>query len=161
MPDTTVLLKLRIFLWWLLFYIMLWWILADGGWYFGVPCAAFAAYVGVHLQLSPWRLRWLQIIPLGGFLLRAMFVGALDVARRILAPTCRIDPLWAEYSLTSQDRRVRYLVSLIIGLLPGTLGARIRGDQLLVHVLDQQLEWRDTITELEHRLERLIVRHRI
>lgn len=160
MPDNTVLLKPRIFLCWLMLYLLLWWLLAGGGWLFGAPCAVLAAYVGTRLQLSPWRLRWLQILPLAWFLLRAMFYGALDVTRRILAPTCRIDPLWAHYSLTSRDRRVRYLVSLIIGLLPGTLGARIQGDQLLVHVLDQQLEWRDTIVELERRLGRLIIGHR-
>src|SRR5690606_6552285 len=100
----------------------------------------------------PWRLRGLQAVPLLWFLVCAMFFGAVDVTRRILAPTCRIDPLWAQYTLTSKDRRVRYLVSLIIGLLPGTLGARIEKDQLEVHVLDRQLEWRNTIVELEHRL---------
>lgn len=160
MPDNTVLLKPRIFLWWLLLYLLLWWVLASGGWFFGVPCAALAAYVATRLQLTPWRLRWLHAFPLGWFLLRAMFDGAVDVARRILAPSCRIDPMWVQYSLTSGDRRVRYLVSLIIGLLPGTLGARIQTDQLLVHVIDQQMEWRDTLVELEHRLEKLIIGHR-
>ena len=91
--------------------------------------------------------------------MRTVLSGAIDVSRRILAPTCRIDPEWSQYTLTNGDRRVRYLVSLIIGLMPGTLGARIQGDQLLVHVLDQQLKWRDTIEELEQRLGRLIIGH--
>lgn len=159
MPDNLAQLNLRDFIYWLLLYVLLWWVLAGGDWYFGVPCAALAAYVATKLHLKPWRLRGLQALPLGWFLMRTVLSGAIDVSRRILAPTCRIDPEWSQYTLTNGDRRVRYLVSLIIGLMPGTLGARIQGDQLLVHVLDQQLKWRDTIEELEQRLGRLIIGH--
>lgn len=142
--------------WWLA-YLLLWWLLSAGqGWEFGVPSAALAAAVAMHLRLRLWRLRLRQLPGLGWFLMSEMFLGAWDVARRVISPSCKIAPAWSVYTLTAEDARVRYLVSLIIGLLPGTLATRVKAGDLQVHVLDRELPWKDTVRELELRLDRLI-----
>ncbi len=143
---------------WFALYAALWALLSgNAGWYLGLPFVALATFVAVHLQLLPWTMR-LQHLPLFTvFFLLTSLLGALDVARRTLRIRAQIDPGWARYDLQCQDPRHRLLLSAIIGLLPGTLCSRIDGDQLHVHLLDQNAEWQGTARKLEKHLQKLFM----
>lgn len=155
--PTAVLRNLSDILRWLLFFGLLWWALTGGdGWMFGIPSAVLATLAAIRLQSGPWRLRLTRLPVFIVFLLHAMLAGAWDVALRVLRYRCLVEPIWTTYPLKVDDRRVRYLTSLIIGLLPGTLVSRTVGDHLEVHVLDERLSWRPTVVELERQLALLL-----
>lgn len=150
--------KTRHAIFWLLFNSVLWALLSgNAGWYLGVPVVILASTVAVHLQLQPWALRLQHLPGFTLFFLLASLLGAIDVARRTLRLTPRIDPGWARYRLQCQDPRHRLLLSAIIGLLPGTLCSRIDGEQLHVHLLDQNAVWEPTVKRLERHLQRLFM----
>ncbi len=147
----------HIFLAWSVIYALLWAALSGGGgWGFGLPTALLAACLATRMGLQPWAPRLIQIPALLWFFLREMCSGAWDVARRVLSPSCPVAPAWVRFSLTEEDRRVRYLLSLTIGLLPGSVSSRIIGNELEVHVLDCHMQWRHTAAELERRLASLL-----
>lgn len=135
----------------------LWLLLAEGkGWQFGLPTVLLAAGLAVFLDLEPWAFRLLRMPAFLWFFLRSTFHGAVDVARRAISPRCPIAPSWLRYEFTSNDPRVRLLASAIIGLFPGTLAAKIEGDYLLIHVLDERTDWCPTIAELERELSAVL-----
>ncbi|MDZ7709501.1 MAG: Na+/H+ antiporter subunit E [Roseovarius sp.] len=62
-------------------------------------------------------------------------LGGFDVARRALAPHMPLDPGWVEVPARLPDGG-RVLMGAELSLMPGTLAAGMRGDRLLVHLLD-------------------------
>jgi multicomponent Na+:H+ antiporter subunit E len=144
-------------LYWALLYAALWALFAEGGgWLLGVPTVLLAVLLSLWLGVQPVRLR-LRVLPAFlGFFLRHMLLGGWDVAGRALRPRCPLQPGWHVYPLTSRSPRVRLLLSALVGLLPGTLASGIDGERMRIHVLDGRLHWRDTIAELEQRLEALL-----
>ncbi len=78
--------------------------------------------------------------------------GGIDVARRTLAPRMRIQPGFTIYRTGLQQPAARVFFVDCVCLLPGTLGADLRGDQLDLHMLDAR---RDSLADL-HRLERAV-----
>ena len=80
-------------------------------------------------------MRWLL---LGGYLLRQIILGALQVAWLALQPKIRIRPGFVAYPLTvTTDAQIALLANLIT-LTPGTLSVDVSADRrvLLIHALD-------------------------
>lgn len=134
-----------------------WTLLSEGkGWTFGVPTILLAAAAAVALDLQPWTFRPLRLPAFLWFFLRSTFDGAVDVARRSVSPGLPIAPSWLRYEFTSEDPQVRLLASAFVGLFPGTLAAKVDGDCLYVHVLDERTDWCPTIAELERELSAVL-----
>ena len=122
----------------------------------GIPVAIAATLLANRLippdgrLPSAWRVLW--IAP--GFLWRS-FTGGVDVARRVFDPRLPLKPGWIECRSTLHAGVPRVVASGEISLLPGTLVAGSRGDRLLVHCLDTNMEVARQVTEEENRLRRV------
>lgn len=144
-------------LFWTIGFALLWMLLTgNAGWYLGLPFVLAAAWLAVALELKPWRLRLSRLPGFILFFLTFSLLGAWDVARRTLLPGHRIRPGWTEYSMQTQDPRQQLLFSAIIGLLPGTLAARIDGQQMKLHLLDTDADWMHGAQRLERHLMQLL-----
>lgn len=142
---------------WLVFYTLLWALLTTGsGWLFGAACIAAATALTLWLDMRPWRLRVLHLPAFIGFFLRVLILGGWDVARRALHPDTPLSPAWVDYTLHTEDARVRLLLSAIVGLLPGTFSTGVEEDKLILHVLDDRRDWVTTTAHLERHLDRLL-----
>ncbi len=146
---------------WVVIYAFIWALFGEGGgWSLGIPTILLAAWLSVWLGLRPWHPS-LRALP--GFLLffiGKMAAGGWDVAVRAVHPRRPLQPAWLDYPIASPSPQVRLVLSALVGLLPGTLASRVEGDQMRVHVLDQRQPWKPTVSELEQRLEQLLVRGR-
>ena len=102
-----------------------------------VGAVAVPAATWLSLRLMPARrpIRvWRLVLHLPSFLAGSV-LGGLDVARRALAPHMPLKPGWVEVPARLPDGG-RVLLGAELSLMPGTLAAGMRGDRLLVHLLD-------------------------
>lgn len=160
MPSLRASRALRHTVFWLFLYTALWWLLSGGaGWYIGIPCVLGAAGLSRWLGSPPWHLRLRELPGFMVFFLGALVSGGWDVARRAIQPRPTLNPAWVHYPLSIPQARYRLLFASMIGLLPGTLAARIDGDHLYMHVLDEKLPWQAGAARLEQQLGKLLGVH--
>jgi multicomponent Na+:H+ antiporter subunit E len=84
-----------------------------------------------HLAL--WRFACHVPVFVGGSLR-----GGLDVARRALSARMPLSPGWVEVPVQLPDGG-RVAIGAELSLMPGTLAAGMRGERLLVHLLDTEV----------------------
>ncbi len=117
-------------------FAVLWAILTDGtGWGIGFPviCLATAAS-SFPIATHRWSLAGLaRFIP---YFAWSSLRGGVDVATRALSPRLPINPAVVRYQLGLEGAEARVLMANTVTLLPGTLSADLRGNVLLVHVLN-------------------------
>ncbi|MGQ9424600.1 Na+/H+ antiporter subunit E [Gilvimarinus sp. F26214L] len=146
----------RRFGFWVLAYTPLWILLAaGGGWIFGAASVLLASALATALGLQPMRMRLGRLPLFVGFFLASSVSGAIDVARRALSPALPIEPSWERYQFASGDPRICLLLSAVVGLLPGTLAAKVEAGEMHLHVLDRRQPWRATVEQLELQLRSL------
>ena len=123
--------------------VAVWWILAGSeqeAWIVGIPTVFVATVISFRLlPIATWR--W----SLGGaarfvpYFVYCSTTGGVDVTRRALDPRLPLTPGLLHYRLRLPAGTARVFLANVISLLPGTLSADIRGDTLVVHVLDTTL----------------------
>jgi multicomponent Na+:H+ antiporter subunit E len=144
-----------------LLFASLWWISTEGqasAWGFGLVAAALATAASLVL-LPPGRI---GISPGGlvrflGFFAWQSVKGGTQVAAIALRPRLDLRPAVLELSLTLPPGLPRILMAAVLGLMPGTVGVRLTGEQLRVHVLDERLPVTAGMRELEARIARMFV----
>ncbi|MGB5261295.1 MAG: Na+/H+ antiporter subunit E [Gammaproteobacteria bacterium] len=137
----------------------LWWLIVQGrvdAWVIGLPSVALATFASIQLgnQVLP---RW-SLTGLPGFIglfLRESVRGGIDVARRTLGPSLRIQPGFRRYRLHISHPAARVLLINCIGLLPGTLAADLDGDHAELHLLDLTADLDPQLLQLEAAIARL------
>ncbi len=138
---------------------LLWWIIAQGqvgSWLIGLPAVVLAAVASVYLGGTD--LPRVSLAGLPGFValfLRESVRGGFDVARRTLAPRLRIRPGFKNYRVRLNEPLARVLLINCISLLPGTLAARLDGDQVELHLLDAGEDPKPDLIRLEQAISRL------
>jgi multicomponent Na+:H+ antiporter subunit E len=138
---------------------LLWWIITQGqvgAWLIGLPAVALAAMASVYFAGT--ALKRVSLLGLTGFVaffLRESVRGGFDVARRTLAPRLRIQPGFKNHRLRLNDPSARILLTNCISLLPGTLTARLDGNQVEVHLLDTGVDPEPDLRRLERAIARL------
>ena len=75
--------------------------------------------------------------------------GGIDVCRRVLARKTLVSPDFFEYPMQLQLSYAQQLFISSIGLLPGTLCADRKEDQLYIHTLDHDTDTTKSIKKLE------------
>lgn len=70
--------------------------------------------------------------------IRQSLAGGVQVAWLAVQPRLALRPALIELPLTLPPGLPRLLFTAAMSLMPGTLGVRLQGDTLLVHVLDRQ-----------------------
>lgn len=136
-----------------------WWVLAQGdtgSWVIGVPAVLLATMVSLRFSADSswgWRLDgFLRFLPLFA---SSSLKGGVDVASRAFRPALPLTPTMVDYSLQLREGTARVFFANIVSLLPGTLSADIRGDTLIVHVLDGNLPTFEQLRRLELAVARL------
>lgn len=133
----------------------------NRGWWFFIPvCGAILLWL-YFANIQVPAIRW-RALP--GFLLffaRQLVLGAFDVGWRALAPEQKLAPGWQRYPISLSEPASQRLLASMISLLPGTCSAEIeqhppQSAQLLLHVLDQQVDWQAGVIALEQQLARLL-----
>jgi len=143
---------------WLLLYSALWLLLSRGsGLGFGLVVCLAATAVALRLELQPWTFRVIYLPACAAFFVRTLLQGAWNVGKRSLQINCRLKPAWVGYKIGSSDQRLQLLLSAVVGLLPGTLAARVEANTMYLHLLDIDMEWHSTVTEMERQLSRLLL----
>jgi multicomponent Na+:H+ antiporter subunit E len=137
------------------FFAAVWWALVEGrldSWLFAVPVIAAAALASAALQPRPWQLRPVRAFGLLAWFLRRALVAGFDVALRALRTQPRLAPgfVWLRLRLPHSGSRV--LLADALSLLPGTLSADLRGQELELHVLDCSAPVERDVRELELRI---------
>jgi multicomponent Na+:H+ antiporter subunit E len=142
-----------------LFFALLWWISVEGrldAW--GAGLAAVAAATAASLALlPPGRIRISARGLLGflGFFFSQSARGGVQVALMALRPRVDLRPAVIELSLSLPPGLPRILMAAVLGLMPGTVGIRLTGDRLRVHVLDERLPVAAETAALEAHIARM------
>jgi multicomponent Na+:H+ antiporter subunit E len=86
-----------------------------------------------------------------GFLWRSL-MGGIDVAWRVFHPRLPIAPAFLAYDSRDDDETGRVLLTDILSLMPGTLGAGLAGRRATIHLLADEPATRRLIEEEDSRL---------
>lgn len=141
--------------------LTLWWVLSGdlSSWRFGVPAALAAALVFTLLPATAsWRLRPIGALRFAAWYLVESIRGGIDVALRALRPSLPLAPGFVDYRTRLPRGPARTCFVAVIGLLPGTLTAKIAGDRLTIHVLDTGLPVERSLERLEDRIAAMFTR---
>ncbi|NCA68946.1 MAG: cation transporter [Sphingobacteriia bacterium] len=164
--DSAVLLAWKLFSRSLLFAGI--WMLLVGtdplAWIVGGPAVIAATVASLKLtQVTPSApartdgssLSWLELPRFIAFFMWESWRGGLDVAARVMRPRLRIRPGMRIYHTRLRGRPARVMFIDCVSLIPGTLSADLRGDQVSVHALDVGVSLDADLRRLEERVARL------
>jgi multicomponent Na+:H+ antiporter subunit E len=135
---------------------VLWSILSGfEGWHIGVPAVLIAsAALPIGTPADRWSLAGLaRLLP---YFLWNSLRGGVDVAVRALHPGLPINPGILHYEMRLQSPAARVLMANTVTLLPGTLSADLKGNDLSVHVLNTSGPVRAMLVALEQRVGDLV-----
>lgn len=141
-----------------LFYSSLWLLLADLSYkslFFGLIAVGFALMLHRHLNLYPPSVRPFPLMGFLAYFLLQSLLSGLDVTKRVLSPKLNVNPGLVFYSFRSEDRRVRYLLTMLLNLTPGTLSIQFDQKGLLIHTLDLNSYREEDVRRMEGLLERI------
>jgi multicomponent Na+:H+ antiporter subunit E len=85
--------------------------------------------------------------------------GGLDVAHRALSPALPLKPGFVHYPLTIPPGMARVFLVNCVSLLPGTLSTELRGDELILHALDTDLDVLGDTRAVERQVQQLFSLH--
>lgn len=139
--------------------LLVWWVLTQGdpaSWAIGIPTVLFATIISLSLSASScWEWRLSAFPRFVSFFAYCSLRGGVDVACRAFSPSLPLAPAVLAYSLRLREGTARVFFANIVSLLPGTLSTDIRGDTLMVHVLDSTLPVFERLQRLEVAVARL------
>lgn len=142
-----------------LLFALLWWISIEGrqgAW--GAGLAAVAAATAVSLVLLPpgrTRISARGLLGFLGFFVSQSAKGGAQVALMALRRRIDLRPTVIELSLSLPPGLPCVLMAGVLGLMPGTVGVRLSGDRLRVHVLDERLPAAAEAAALEKHIARM------
>lgn len=141
-------------------YAGLWALLSQNqGWGFGVPVIALALWCSYKTRLRMPTLALQHLPAFLLFFLQRLIAGGVDVAVRTVSPKPAVSPTWADYGLRTNSSAISLSLSAIVGLLPGTLAARIDNDVMRVHLLNADRDWQTDIKKLESHIRLILQEH--
>lgn len=139
---------------------LVWSALARGGpgWIAAGVVAVAAAWATLRVTAAPAqaRLRWRRLPRFLMFFVAHSLRGGLDVARRVLAPDMRLQPGLVTIRTALPTEGARVLLALAVSLMPGTLAARLQGDELTLHALDAQAAVEEETRRIEREIAALL-----
>ena len=139
-----------------LFLAALWWTLTEGSatsWVIGGPLIMAVVALSVMAgQVTPIELRLSGLLRFLPYFLWNSILGAADVARRVYRPQLVLNPGLVAYRTLLPTEPARVFFANVVSLLPGTLSAELRNDELLVHVLDESRPVTAELANLEQQI---------
>jgi multicomponent Na+:H+ antiporter subunit E len=101
------------------------------------------------LLIPPQNIRITGIIRFTPFFIRLSVLGGLDVASRAFRPSMPLNTGFMNYNLKLANSTARVIFVWVVSLLPGTASVQLVGENLRIHVLDQELSHKQRLRELE------------
>ncbi|GAB6191404.1 Na+/H+ antiporter subunit E [Desulfocastanea catecholica] len=148
--------QLRAVLFRLVLYTVLWWGLSEGRLPNILPAlGVIALTTGVSFYCIPpgrWNIR---VTELPGFLLFFLvqtFLAGMDVARRAFHPRLPLAPKVITYTLQLPRQSAKIFFVWTVSLLPGTASISLKGNQVLIHVLDKHQAQQEKLQSIEERI---------
>lgn len=139
-------------------YAGLWALLSQNqGWVFGVLFITLAVWCGYKTRMRMPALAWRYLPAFLWFFLQRLIVGGVDVALRTVSLKPAVRPAWVDYDLRTDSSAAGLFLSAIVGLLPGTLAAKIDKKVMRVHLLNAGSDWQADIAKLESHIALLFV----
>ena len=133
-----------------------WWCISEGaaqGWGVGFVTIVLAAAASLSIRSkTAWRLSLAGLVRFVPFFLWQSLRGSLDVARRAFHPSRPLDPTFMSYPLRLSPGYPQICFANVVSLLPGTLSARILGNELTIHALDEGQPIAEELRHLEVRV---------
>ena len=123
---------------------------------FGLPAVLFGAALVFLMPAVPgWRLSLPGALRFARFFAVQSVLGAIDVALRAFSPRMPLRPGFRHYPLTLPAGAPRIVFLNTVTLLPGTLSAEVREDEVIVHMLDTRADLAASLGALETRVSDL------
>jgi multicomponent Na+:H+ antiporter subunit E len=121
---------------------------------FGLASVLAAAWLARAIRSrASRRLRLVGLARFVPYYLKSSILGGIDVAQRALSPRPDLDPGFLRMrSRLPRDHGASAFYVGVVSLLPGTLCARVQGEELELHVIDQRLPNIPRLRELESRV---------
>lgn len=140
-------------------FALLWWVLSEGragSWGLGAIAVAAALWASVRL-LPPasGRISLAGLIAFLGYFIWNSVRGGAQVALIALRGRQALQPDMLEMQLSLPSGAPRILLVNALGLMPGSLGVRLEGDRLRLHVLDARMPIVAEARALEARVARI------
>jgi multicomponent Na+:H+ antiporter subunit E len=138
-------------------FLFIWWILAEGAarsWLIGIPAVMLALTASIML-VPPMHFRWMEFVKFLPFFFFNSLLGGVDVARRAFHPRLPIDPDLIHYHSHLPPGLPQVFMTLIVNLLPGTLGAELEEGLMKVHVLDKNKDYHEELRAIEQSVTRM------
>lgn len=136
-----------------------WWLLSGGdpgSWVIGLPSVIAAAWSSRRLgQANAGAFSLAGLLRFAPYFLYESLRGGVDVALRTLAPTMRIRPGFSHFRVRLKRPDARVFLVSCVGLLPGTLAAKLEGDSLKVHLIDEKVDASEELRRLERAIARI------
>lgn len=141
---------------------LLWYVLAGSdslSWVIGAPAVLLATSLSLILaSSSPPDICLYGLFRFIPFFLYQSIRGGIDVMRRALSFSQDLDPGLVSYTTLLPEGSARIFFVNTISLLPGTLSARLRENQVTIHTLDKGLPVWANIQRLEYHVAALMGR---
>jgi len=108
----------------------------------GVGSCALVVYIALRMDVAdreahPIHLS-LRIIGYWFWLLKEIWLAAIDVTKRVLAPKLDISPVLVQLKTSQKTELGQVIYANSITLTPGTFTIRVFDDQILVHALSRE-----------------------
>lgn len=117
------------------------WIVADADpavWPVALVALPLALLAAAGLGAPPLpRVRPVALLAFVPFFAAASLRGGVDVALRALSRRPRVNPALISYTMRLRGPTARVMLADALSLLPGTLCADVRVDELVIHTLDR------------------------
>ena len=139
----------------LLFFASVWLVLAGQetlSWFVGLPAVFLATALSLFLAGPAFFLSVRGFLRFFPYFLGQSFVSGLDVMIRVCSPGPRIDPGFLTYTTRLAPGPAQTFFANVISLLPGTLSAELRENQLTIHCLDCSGSALEQVQEMESRV---------
>ena len=137
----------------------LWWVLTEGApssWIIGAPVIAVIVAASMMARPgTPVRLRLAGLLNFLPYFVWMSVLGAADVARRVYGPQLILNPGFVNYPIRLSTEPARVFFANTVSLLPGTLSAELRDDELVVHALDTNRSVERDLAVLEDKVAAL------
>lgn len=139
--------------------LSLWFLLTQGNagsWIIGIPFIALAIYLRPTFQQpnagSSQQINFWSLFTFVRFFLMESIRGGIDVTRRVLSSSPDIKPFFYPYPLRLKVHGAQQLFINSISLLPGTLCADWQGQQLQIHALNDEEQFKQGVIDLEKKV---------
>ncbi len=140
------------------FYSLLWIFVAGIEWkslFFGAIAVSSALLTHKLLNIKLPPINFFALTRFLFYFLGQSFLSGLDVARRVLSPKLLVDPGFVIYKLNTNKQVVKFLLSMVINLTPGTLSVEIGEDTILIHTLDKNSYDEEKLKYMESLIDKI------